>query len=108
MVTHSLLTVIGPESAQLTQFKLHWFREVYFLVTSTLYIHTHSPPRTPLHPHTLTPSQALDGFLLVLDNEGTILYVSDSIINIVGLTQVHTLTPPRPHRVPHSTCSLKQ
>ena len=53
------------------------------------------------HPHTSTyaptPSQALDGFLLVLDSEGTILYVSDSITNMVGLTQVHTLTPSHPH-----------
>lgn len=32
-------------------------------------------------------SEALDGFILVLDKEGTILYASDSITDIVGLTQ---------------------
>ena len=57
-----------------------------------------------LYLHTLTPSQALDGFLLVLDNEGTILYASDSITNIVGLTQVHTLTPPHPHSTLQCLC----
>ncbi|XP_064394272.1 circadian locomoter output cycles protein kaput-like [Halichondria panicea] len=32
-------------------------------------------------------SEALDGFLIVLDSDGFILYVSDSITNVVGLTQ---------------------
>ncbi len=48
-------------------------------------------PRSPLlyaHPHTLC--QALDGFLIVLDSDGFILYVSDSITDVVGLTQVQT------------------
>ena len=42
----------------------------------------------------LTPSlsllQAIDGFLIVLDKEANILYVSDSISDYVGLTQVGT------------------
>ena len=43
-------------------------------------------PRSRTHTHTHT--QALDGFLLVLDKEGTILFASESITTVVGLTQV--------------------
>ena len=32
--------------------------------------------------------QAIDGFLLVLDKEGNVLYVSETIIDCIGLRQV--------------------
>ena len=34
-------------------------------------------------------SQAIDGFLLILDKDANILYVSETIAGYVGLIQVH-------------------
>ena len=42
-----------------------------------------------LHNNFLLPLlQAMDGFLIVLDKEANILYVSETITGYVGLTQV--------------------
>ena len=35
--------------------------------------------------------QAMDGFLIVLDKEANILYVSETITGYVGLSQVNTI-----------------
>jgi hypothetical protein len=35
--------------------------------------------------------QAIDGFLIILDKDANILYVSETILDCVGLGQVSTL-----------------